>query len=160
MDARPGYSAAGSSMTALWLEVFRLNGLLLAHGDRLVADLGLTSARWQVLGAAVLAAEELTVSAISRRMGLSRQAVQRTVNELVASGHVTMVDNPRDKRARLVRLTRTGHDAYEAAIARQVPWANAVADGVRVGDLSMIVDHLRTIGDRIESGHGMPEEIR
>lgn len=160
MDARPGYSAAGSSMTALWLEVFRLNGLLLAHGDRLVADLGLTSARWQVLGAAVLAAEELTVSAISRRMGLSRQAVQRTVNELVASGHVTMVDNPRDKRARLVRLTRIGHDAYEAAIARQVPWANAVADDVKAADLAMIVGHLRTVGDRIESGLGMPEEIR
>ena len=160
MDARPGYSAAGSSMTALWLEVFRLNGLLLAHGDRLVADLGLTSARWQVLGAAVLAAEALTVSAISRRMGLSRQAVQRTVNELVGSGHVTMVDNPRDKRARLVRLTRTGHDAYEAAIARQVPWANAVADDVKAADLAMIVSHLRTIGDRIESGLGMPEEIR
>ena len=160
MDARPGYSAAGSSMTALWLEVFRLNGLLLAHGDRLVADLGLTSARWQVLGAAVLAAEALTVSAISRRMGLSRQAVQRTVNELVASGHVTMVDNPRDKRARLVRLTPTGHDAYEAAIARQVPWANAVADDVKAADLAMIVGHLRTVGDRIESGLGMPEEIR
>lgn len=157
MDARPGYSAAGSSMTALWLEVFRLNGLLLGHGDRLVADLGLTSARWQVLGAAALATGELTVSAISRRMGLTRQAVQRTINELVGSGHVTMVDNPRDKRARLVRLTRSGHDAYEAAIARQVPWANAVADNVTAADLATIVAHLRTIGDRVEAGRGMPE---
>jgi len=38
-------------MTNLILEIFRVNGLLLAAGDRLTRDLGLTSARWQVLGA-------------------------------------------------------------------------------------------------------------
>ncbi|MDH3233798.1 MAG: MarR family transcriptional regulator, partial [Alphaproteobacteria bacterium] len=46
--ARPSVVEA---VTALILETFRLNGRLLAAGDRLVGDLGLTSARWQVLGA-------------------------------------------------------------------------------------------------------------
>ena len=37
-------------ITDLILETFRLNGQLLAAGDALVSDVGLTSARWQVLG--------------------------------------------------------------------------------------------------------------
>ena len=41
-------------LTDLVLDVFRLNGALLASGDTLVKDLGLTSARWQVLGAIAL----------------------------------------------------------------------------------------------------------
>src|ERR1700704_2902386 len=73
-------------VTELILEVFRLNGRLLVAGDRLVADLGLTSARWQVLGAVALAAAPMPVAWIARNMGLTRQAVQRIVNELIADG--------------------------------------------------------------------------
>ena len=43
-------------LTRLVLELFRLNGRLLAAGDAMTRDLGLTSARWQVLGAVRLAA--------------------------------------------------------------------------------------------------------
>ncbi|MEM9575345.1 MAG: MarR family transcriptional regulator, partial [Pseudomonadota bacterium] len=45
------HSPAGAVMTDLVLETFRLNGRLLASGDKLVEPLGLSSARWQVLGA-------------------------------------------------------------------------------------------------------------
>ena len=41
---------AGEALTQLMLDLFRLNSLTLTAGDRLVADLGLTSARWQILG--------------------------------------------------------------------------------------------------------------
>ena len=44
---------AGDALTGLILDLFRLNNLLLTAGDRLVAGLGLTSARWQILGAIV-----------------------------------------------------------------------------------------------------------
>ena len=45
------HTPGGEALTDLFLAVFRLNGRLLAAGDHLVSDLGLTSARWQVLGA-------------------------------------------------------------------------------------------------------------
>ena len=38
---------SGETLTDLILDLFRLNSLLLTAGDRLVARLGLTSARWQ-----------------------------------------------------------------------------------------------------------------
>ena len=50
---RPQRTPAGDALTNLMLDLFRLNSLLLTAGDRLVARLGLTSARWQILGAIV-----------------------------------------------------------------------------------------------------------
>jgi MarR family len=82
-DRRPP-AAAGDALTGLILETFRFNGRLLVAGDRLVADLGLTSARWQVMGAIALSPQPEPVARLARSMGLNRQGVQRIVNELAA----------------------------------------------------------------------------
>jgi DNA-binding MarR family transcriptional regulator len=75
-----------TALTELILETFRLNGRLLAAGDALVRDLGLTSARWQILGAIALSPVPLPVAHIARNMGLTRQSVQKLVNELQSDG--------------------------------------------------------------------------
>ena len=62
------HTPGGEALTGLVLAVFRLNGQLLAAGDRLVADLGLTSARWQVLGAIALAPSPQPVAWLARNM--------------------------------------------------------------------------------------------
>ena len=51
--------------TQLIVKVFRLHGRLLAAGDNLVRDTGLTSARWQILSAT---ADPLTASPSTWRM--------------------------------------------------------------------------------------------
>src|SRR6266545_2667657 len=93
-------SPAGNALTELVLEVFRVNGRLLAAGDRMARPAGQTSARWQVLGA--VDREPRTVSQIARMMGLTRQSVQRTADRLHAEGLVAHTDNPAHRRARLV----------------------------------------------------------
>ena len=75
-----------SELTDLVLEVFRLNGRIIASGDALVARIGLTSARWQVLGAIALQAGPAPVVRIADAMGLTRQSVQRTVDALAEEG--------------------------------------------------------------------------
>src|SRR3546814_9282310 len=75
-----------SSLSRLVLTVFRLNGGLLEAGDALVRDIGLTSARWQVLGASAEHGAPQTVSQIARTMGLTRQAVQRVADDLHRAG--------------------------------------------------------------------------
>ena len=94
-----------TAITDLVLETFRLNGRLLASGDALVADLGLTSARWQVIGAMALSPMPLSVAQIARNMGLTRQAVQRLANEMEADGLMRFAPNPHHQRAKLVVLT-------------------------------------------------------
>lgn len=140
----------GEAVTNLILDVFRLNGHLLVSGDRLVAELGLTSARWQVLGSIAYSEEAETVSWHARSMGHHRQAVQRIVNELEAEGIVEFQTNPKHKRASLVDLTSKGRALYDAAIAKQIPWVNAISDGLKLSDLIIakaVIDHLK---DRLE----------
>jgi len=51
--APPRHSPAGEALTHLIVDIFRLQGSLLAAGNELTRDLGLSSARWQVMGALV-----------------------------------------------------------------------------------------------------------
>ncbi|RAI44044.1 MarR family winged helix-turn-helix transcriptional regulator [Rhodoplanes roseus] len=146
----------GDALTALMLETFRLNGRLLAGGDRLVAPIGLTSARWQVLGAIAMAGRGAPVAHIARDMGLTRQSVQRVVDVMVAEGLVGFADNPHHRRAKLVGLTARGRAAYDAAILRHVGWSNALAegllaDGVTADDIVGATAVMRTLLARLET---------
>jgi len=140
------------AVTRVILQVFRLNGRLLVAGDRLVEDLGLTSARWQVLGAIALADMPQPVATIARNMGLTRQAVQRTANELVAAGLLEFAPNPYHERAQLVMLTKKGAAAHHAAMARQAPWAETLGEGLRSQDLAGAQRVLSVLLERLETG--------
>jgi len=144
------HTAAGAAVTELILAVFRANGLLLEAGNRLVSDIGLTSARWQVLGAIALAPAPLPVAHIARNMGLTRQAVQRLVNELAADGAIAFAANPHHRRAKLVQLTRKGSAAYDAASRQQVPWSNRLAAGLGEKDLRAAAGLLRSLAAKLE----------
>ncbi len=109
------------------LAVFRLNGSLIEAGNRLVMDVGLTSAWWQVLGALDLSPVPLPVAHIARNMGLARQSVQRIVDLLADKGFVRFEANPHHQRAKLVVLTDEGRAAARAAGAKQQPWARDLA---------------------------------
>src|ERR1700689_4395789 len=104
MKSPDGYehTPEGAVATDLVLAVFRLNGDLLRAGDELIADLKLTSARWQVLGAIGMSDEPQPVANLARVMGLSRQAVQRVANELESEGFVAYSTNPHHRRATAV----------------------------------------------------------
>jgi len=148
-DRRPP-AGETDALTSLILEVFRLNGCLIAAGDDLVADLGLTSARWQVLGAIALAPAAETVARLARAMGLQRQGVQRIVNELAAEGVLTLEDNPHHRRAKLVRLTRKGEALFEAAGRRQRPWAKRLARGLDARTIDSARGVLETLRNKLE----------
>ena len=123
-------TASGEALTGLILRTFPFHGLLGAAGDKLGAALGLSSARWKVLGAITSASRPLHVAQIARNMGLSRQSVQRVVSDLESSGLVALSDNPDHGRARLVSLTRRGETAYDRIMERQIRWSNELAEGI------------------------------
>ncbi|MEY8827983.1 MarR family winged helix-turn-helix transcriptional regulator [Sedimentitalea sp. XS_ASV28] len=135
------------AVTALILDVFRLNGRLMQAGDRLVSELGLTSARWQVLGAIAYAERPESVAWHARTMGVHRQGVQRIVNELKKDGIVALQPNPHHKRAHLVVLSTKGQKLFQAAMALQVPWVNGLSEGLSIQDIKTtqkVVEHLKT----------------
>lgn len=138
-------------MTDLALDLFRLNNRMLAAGDRLVADIGLTSARWQVLGTIVAAEQPQPVAWLARNMGANRQNVQRIVNDLANDGLVVFAPNPHHRRASLVLLTDTGKKAFEAAMRLQAPWFNELAKGLRAKDIETTRSVIVAVRTKLES---------
>ncbi len=147
----------GEAVTALILDVFRLNGRLVLAGDRLVADLGLTSARWQILGAIAQAEKPDSVASHARTMGVHRQGVQRIANELEKEGIVEFRPNPQHKRAHLVALTDKGQELFEAAITLQVPWANDLSKGLSTDDIETAQEVIKYLKNRLERASGSPD---
>ena len=125
----------GEALTELILSLFRANNLTLAWGDKLVAPFGLTSARWQILGAIVFTDRPQPVAWLARDLGASRQNVQRIVNDLHKEGLVVFEPNPHHRRAQLVVLTDKGRQAFEAAIAAYNPKVNVLAAGLPLEDI-------------------------
>ncbi|WP_299961988.1 MarR family winged helix-turn-helix transcriptional regulator [uncultured Roseobacter sp.] len=152
------WTEAGEAVTALILDVFRLNGRLQLAGDRLVAELGLTSARWQILGAIAYAAQPESVAWHARTMGVHRQGVQRIVNELEKEGVLEFQPNPHHKRAHLVVLTAKGRKLFEAAIALQIPWVNDLSKGLSPDNIATAQAVIGVLKSRLQDASNAQDE--
>ncbi len=141
---------AGDALTDLMLDLFRATSLLLTAGDRLVAPLGLTSARWQILGAIVSTERPQPVSWLARDLGANRQNVQRIINDLHKDGLVAFETNPHHRRAQLVVLADKGKRAFDAAMDLQAPWVNELADGLLVKDIGTVRRVVRALRMKLE----------
>lgn len=147
---------AGDALSDLILDLFRLNSRMLASGDRLVAELGLTSARWQILGAILAAERPQPVAWLARDLGANRQNVQRIVNDLQAEGLIAFETNPHHRRAQLVVLTEKGKQAFDAAMRLQAPWINDLADGLLIKDIKTVHQVIMALREKLER-NGEPE---
>jgi len=129
----------------LVLSVFRLNGLLVAEGDAMTEDLGLTSARWKVIGAIALSNTGLTVPGIARVLGQSRQAVQRITDVMVEDGLLSYNRNPKHKRSVLVTLTEQGKNVYSDLREVQDPWAIDTTEDIPIEELDSALRLVRRL---------------
>ena len=139
---------AGVALQDLMLEVFRLNGALLRHGAALTAPMGQTQARWQVIGAVAEATR--TVPQIARRMGMTRQGVQRVADLLVDEEIVTLVRNPHHARSPLLRLTPKGRRLEQNLGHAGARWSESMGEGMNVRDLERAVAVIRDVVRRLD----------
>lgn len=151
-------SDAARAMTQLILEVFRLNGSLLEAGDDLVSDIGLTSARWQVMGGIASSDTPKPVAWIAQDMGLSRQAVQRVVNDLQKIGLVELQPNPRHARANYVVLTQEGIRCLAQASERQVVWVTNLIHGLSDADIKTSISTLGAVSNKLLAERSIDQE--
>lgn len=126
------------------LSVFAMNGLLMRSGERVTRPLGQSSARWQVLGRAGY--QPQTVAQMAQDMGHARQSVQRIADVLAKEGLVAYIDNPADRRARLVELTPEGAAVLNAIYARDQEWSQTLLAKLDPEQLAEVADILDSIG--------------
>lgn len=141
----------GLAAGTLIYEVLRLHGRLIVAGDGLMADLGLTSARWQVLGTLAASRAPLTASELARILGQSRQSIQRLVNEMSREGIVGYEPNPDHKRSPFVVPTEKGKSLHAQVEERRVPWTEGIAEkleGVNTVEAARALSALRRLLER------------
>jgi DNA-binding MarR family transcriptional regulator len=76
-----------------------------------------------------------TVPQIAAWLDVSRQAVQRVVDDARALGYVEVRDNPTHRRSHLVVLTTRGRDAFQRLHAGELATLAAVAADIDHADL-------------------------
>jgi DNA-binding MarR family transcriptional regulator len=135
-------------MSELVVHVFRLNGLLTAAGDGMAEPSGQTTARWRVLAA--IENEPMTVAQIARAWWLARQSVQRVADLLVEDGLAVYEDNPSHRRAKLVRITRSGTTTLRTIRRAQTSWADQLGAEIGEEDLRTIDERLPTVIEALE----------
>lgn len=143
-------SSVGDVITDLVLTIFKTNGRLLRVGDKMVRDLKLTSARWQVLGA--VDRQPRTAAQIAREYELSRQGVLFVVQAMVKEGLIELVHNPDHRRAKLVQLTEQGRQTTERVKALQRVWADGVGSMFSIEELNTAIDLLQRLGAAAVTG--------
>lgn len=125
-------------LTEIVIQVFQLNGLLLSWGDDFVAWAGLTSARWQMLGALALSDKSMTAPQVAERMGVTRQGAQKQLNLLLNDGLVVAHDNRAHKRSPLYQMTEKGVQLYQEIQNRWFERALELSQDLNEQDLSVV----------------------
>ena len=140
---------AGAALTEVILATFRLNGRLMEVAQERAADGGITAAWWQVLGGVL--DEPRSVAEIGRRMGMTRQGVQRVADLLVDRGLAEYRPNPAHKRAKLLACTEAGYWAIRQISVVTHPWSDRIADQVGAAELRSALATMRRLVEVLEA---------
>ena len=142
-------------MEALYAELFEAAGASRRWGEILASRQGLTQAQWQTLW--IAATGPLTVPQIARRLGVSRQNVQRVANDLAAAGMATFGQNPDHKSSPLLDLTPAGRSALDRINTAAAGYNQALLERLSepgIDQLRSLVTHLsQAVHELIDAEH-------
>ena len=91
----------------------------------------------------------MTVPQMGRAQALSRQFVQRMVNDAAGHGYVEAVPNPAHRRSSLIQLTDSGRATIEAVIAREHGLLGQIGGGLTQADVDGCVKVLSRMLDAL-----------
>lgn len=138
------------AITKIALNIFRLNGILTDWGNNFSSVFGLTTPRWQILGAIQLAGTPLTIPQIAHEMGITRQGVLKQINGLVEEGLLVAKPNPLHKRAALYEITDTGRHAFNKIDSQWGVYSEEIAKAFKENELELAVKVLTKLGDNFK----------
>ena len=92
-----------------------------------------------------------TVAEIGRRMGMTRQGVQRVADLLVEQGLAEYRPNPAHRRAKLLACTEAGYWAIRKIALVQRPWADRIAAEIGTEALHQALATTRALTQRLEA---------
>jgi DNA-binding MarR family transcriptional regulator len=109
-----GWGDRAGGMAAV-VSVMRAEQIFLRRATDALRPLGLTFARYQVLGMARWAGP-LTLGQVGHRLWITPGTVTSAVDRLEGAGLVRRVDHPEDARSTLVEITAKGSKVFDRAV--------------------------------------------
>lgn len=88
---------------------------------------------------------DITLSALANFLGISNPAVSQLIEKLVRSGLVIRIDNPADRRGKLLKLTDEGKKIVSQAKIAHHEWIQSLAETIDPEEIPAIEKALLTI---------------
>jgi DNA-binding MarR family transcriptional regulator len=107
-----------------------------------------------------LGGDGLRLTDLADRVGVSKQAVGGLVQELEAMGVVRRVADPRDGRAKLVRITPAGRTALRGTLAVVAELEGALAERLGRQRFRRLLGDLSALGDELSAAEAPPPPPR
>ena len=115
----------------LFGNIIRINGAFLEVAEMICSDDELiTVPIWRVI--AVIRLRPMTVSDVAKYLGIKRQSVQSTVNQMKTRGLINFRKNPNHKTSHLIVLTKKGNDKVDDILKYQKKLTEVFIDGIDI----------------------------
>ncbi|WP_310767674.1 MarR family winged helix-turn-helix transcriptional regulator [Mycobacterium sp. Z3061] len=114
-------------------DIYEAAGALRKSGEAVAKTEGQTQARWQLLS--VISGDATSVPRAARRLGVSRQGVQRIANNLVDDGLAQWRPNPDHRSSPLLALTATGRRVLSSITDRASAAQRSLTADIEAGDI-------------------------
>ena len=129
----------------LFFRLYQCANMLHKTGTRAVEAEGLTTQQWAVLGALSRPQVEggMSVGELARYLMVSRQNLSGLIGRMERVGHVAAVRHDRDRRSRLVTITRAGRRLWHRrALPKIRAYYEAALEGLSDSDVTHALHYL------------------
>lgn len=137
----------------LFFRLYQCANMLHKTGTRAVEEDGLTTQQWAVLGALSRDAAEggMSVGDLARYLKVSRQSLSGLLGRMARDGHIELLADPHDRRAKRVLMTKHGRKVWEKdALPKIHKYYEAALTDFSTGDLTHTLQYLLKILDNME----------
>lgn len=148
----------------VFFRLYQCANMLHKTGSRAVEAEGLTTQQWAVLGA--LSRPEvqggMSIGDLARYLMVSRQNLAGLISRMERDGHIGTAPDGRDRRSRLVTITKSGHQVWNMkALPKIHGYYEQALDGFSTNDLTHTLHYLLKLLDNMKrlDGDGEPEPL-
>jgi len=137
----------------LFFRLYQCTNMLHKTGTRAVEAEGLTTQQWAVLGALSRPEAQggMSVGDLARYLMVSRQNLAGLISRMERDGHIGSAPDGRDRRSRLVTMTKSGREVWMVQAQPKIHdyYAQALA-GFSTNDLTHTLHYLLKLLDNMK----------
>lgn len=137
----------------LFFRLYQCANMLHKTGTRAVEAEGLTTQQWAVLGALSrpAVANGMSIGDLARYLMVSRQNLTGLIGRMERDGHVAVVPDERDRRSRLVKMTKSGRHVWEVLAQPKIrAYYGEVLGDFSINDVTHALHYLLKILDNMK----------